>query len=125
MVHLYHDILSGAFVSSLATRRRLQDVSAVSLSGMVAAEIFRSPTAVMTREALPGTPSVAAAAHLAVRNMVAGIGPLAVAFLASKYDLQHAMLFAPVFYAFAGVAYFDAIGTLTEEKEQITAAEQR
>ena len=93
--------------------------------GMVAAEIFRSPTAVMTREALPGTPSVAAAAHLAVRNMVAGIGPLAVAFLASKYDLQHAMLFAPVFYAFAGVAYFDAIGTLTEEKEQIAAAEQQ
>ena len=35
------------------------------------------------------------------------------------------MLFAPVFYAFAGVAYFDAIGTLTEEKEQIAAAEQR
>jgi len=93
--------------------------------GMVAAEIFRSPTAVMTREALPGTPSVAAAAHLAVRNMVAGVGPLAVAFLASKYDLQHAMLFAPVFYAFAGVAYFDAIGTLTEEKERIAAAEQR
>jgi len=93
--------------------------------GMVAAEIFRSPTAVMTREALPGTPSVAAAAHLAVRNMVAGVGPLAVAFLASKYDLQHAMLFAPAFYAFAGVAYFDAIGTLTEEKERIAAAEQR
>ena len=34
--------------------------------GIVASEIFRAPTAVMTRDALPETPSVAAAAHLAV-----------------------------------------------------------
>ena len=80
--------------------------------GIVAAEIFRAPTAVMTRDALPETPSVAAAAHLAVRNMVAGIGPLLVASLASKYDLQHALLLAPAFYVLAGFSYWSAIGSV-------------
>lgn len=84
--------------------------------GMIAAEIFRSPTAVMTRDSRPETPSVAAAAHLAVRNMVAGVGPLAVAFLANKFDLRHAMLLAPACYVIAGIAYYDAIGVLTQEK---------
>jgi len=86
--------------------------------GMLCAEIFRSPTAVMTRETKPDSPSVAAAAHLAVRNLVAGCGPLTVAFLAKEYDLQHAMLLAPVFYVLAGFAYFNAIGVLTEEKAE-------
>lgn len=84
--------------------------------GMIAAEIFRSPTAVMTRDSRPETPSVAAAAHLAVRNMVAGVGPLAVAFFANKFDLRHAMLLAPACYVVAGIAYYDAIGVLTQEK---------
>lgn len=86
--------------------------------GMVAAEIFRSPTAVMTRDAKPDSPSVAAAAHLAVRNLVAGCGPLSVAFLAKEFDLQHAMLLAPVCYVLAGFAYFNAIGVLTEERAE-------
>jgi len=84
--------------------------------GMIAAEIFRAPTAIMTRDTKPDTPSAAAAAHLAVRNMIAGAGPLAVAFLANNFDLQHAMLLAPAFYVVAGIAYFDAIGVLTQEK---------
>ena len=85
--------------------------------GILAAEVFRAPTAVMTREALPDSPSVAAATHLAVRNLIAGIGPLLVAYLAHKYDLRHALLLAPVFYVLAGISYFDAIGVLTMEKQ--------
>ena len=93
--------------------------------GIVASEIFRAPTAVMTRDALPETPSVAAAAHLAVRNMVAGIGPLLVASLASKYDLQHALLLAPAFYVLAGFSYWSAIGVLTDEKAAKLATKMR
>ena len=85
--------------------------------GILAAEVFRAPTAIMTRETRPDTPSVAAATHLAVRNMIAGAGPLAVAALAHKYDLQHALLLAPAFYVVAGIVYFDAIGALTAEKQ--------
>ena len=93
--------------------------------GILASEIFRAPTAVMTRDALPETPSVAAAAHLAVRNMVAGIGPLLVASLASKYDLQHALLLAPAFYVLAGFSYWSAIGVLTDEKAAKLATKMR
>ena len=50
-------------------------------------EVFRAPTAVMTRETTPGSPSVAAAAHLACRNLVACIGPLGVASLAEAEGL--------------------------------------
>ena len=55
--------------------------------GFALSEVFRAPTAVMTRETAPSSPSVAAACHLACRNLVAGGGDGALHFTSSNEPL--------------------------------------
>jgi hypothetical protein len=81
--------------------------------GFALSEVFRAPTAVMTRETAPSSPSVAAACHLACRNLVAGLGPLAVAALAERQGLQHALLFVPACYAMSVGLYRKSPADLT------------
>jgi len=86
--------------------------------GFMLSEFFRSPTAVMTREIDPENPSATVAAHLAVRNLTAGIGPIAVATLISQahLEIKDAMLFAPTMYIFAGLAFWHADGVIERAK---------
>ena len=88
--------------------------------GFMFSEFFRSPTAVMTRELDPENPSATVAAHLAVRNLTAGLGPLAVAALISKggLEIKDAMLFAPVMYILAGVAFWYADSLIEKTKAE-------
>ena len=81
---------------------------------------------IVARETAPSSPSVAVACHLACRNLVAGLGPLAVAALAERGEqgmgggkgaLQHALLFVPACYAVSGVGFWFADSKLHEEKE--------
>ena len=88
--------------------------------GFMFSEFFRSPTAVMMRELDPENPSATVAAHLAVRNLTAGLGPLAVAALISKggLEIKDAMLFAPVMYILAGVAFWYADSLIEKTKAE-------
>ena len=88
--------------------------------GFMLSEFFRSPTAVMTREIDPENPSATVAAHLAVRNLTAGLGPLAVAALISKggLEIKDAMLFAPAMYILAGVAFWYADSLIEKTKAE-------
>ena len=88
--------------------------------GFMFSEFFRSPTAVMTRELDPENPSATVAAHLAVRNLTAGLGPLVVAALISKggLEIKDAMLFAPVMYILAGVAFWYADSLIEKTKAE-------
>lgn len=86
--------------------------------GFMLSEFFRSPTAVMTRELDPENPSATVAAHLAVRNLTAGVGPLAVAALISKggLEIKDAMLFAPAMYVLGGMAFWYADSLIEKTK---------
>ena len=86
--------------------------------GFMLSEFFRSPTAVMTRELDPENPSATVAAHLAVRNLTAGVGPLAVAALISKggLEIKDAMLFAPAMYILGGMAFWYADSLIEKTK---------
>jgi hypothetical protein len=56
-------------------------------------ECWRAPAAVMVREVSPpGLGSTASAMHLCIRNLVGGLGPIAVALLSAKVrrSLLHA-----------------------------------
>jgi len=88
--------------------------------GFMFSEFFRSPTAVMTRELDPENPSATVASHLAVRNLTAGLGPLAVAALISKggLEIKDAMLFAPAMYILAGVAFWYADSLIEKTKAE-------
>ena len=79
--------------------------------GIAFSEAWRAPSAVLVRETVsPGKASVAIAQHLCVRNLVGGLGPLAVATLGEKYGLQNGMLLIPSFYmcSTAAFLYFSA-----------------
>ena len=88
--------------------------------GFMLSEFFRSPTAVMTRELDPENPSATVAAHLAVRNLTAGVGPLAVAALISKggLEIKDAMLFAPAMYILGGMAFWYADSLIEKTKAE-------
>lgn len=58
----------------------------------------------MVREVSPpGLGSTASALHLCIRNLVGGLGPIAVALLSSKVGLQLAMLLVPTCYLLSGL----------------------
>ena len=80
-------------------------------------EVWRAPTAVMTRDAGPtGSPSASTAAHLACRNVLAGLGPLAAATLSPRVGLQNALLLTPACYAAASWFFYQA-GVELEERD--------
>ena len=76
------------------------------LIGFALSEAWRAPAAVAIREVSPpGLGSTGSAVHLSIRNIIGGLGPLAIALLASKTDLQNAMLLVPTCYLLSGCGF--------------------
>ena len=87
------------------------------LVGFGLSEMWRAPAAVMVRDVSPpGLGSTGSAIHLCVRNLIGGLGPLAIAGLAERAGLQRALLLVPTCYALSGVAFFWAERVLAAEK---------
>ncbi len=79
------------------------------LIGFALSEAWRAPAAIAIREVSPsGLGATGSAVHLSIRNVIGGLGPLAVALLASKSTLQEAMLLIPTCYFVSGVGFLIA-----------------
>lgn len=80
---------------------------AVLLGGFALSEAWRAPAAVALRDVSPpGRGAAASALHLCLRNLVGGVGPLAVAVLSSKVGLQYAMLLVPGCFFTSGLGFW-------------------
>lgn len=80
---------------------------AVLLLGFALSEAWRAPAAVALRDVSPpGRGAAASALHLCLRNLVGGVGPLAVAALAGRVGLQHAMLLVPGCFFTSGLGFW-------------------
>lgn len=104
-----------------------QQSFAALLIGFALSETWRAPAAVLVKDVSP--PELGAtgsALHLSIRNLVGGCGPLSVAFLESKFnlDLQHAMLLVPTAYALSGVAFYGAEAVIKSEQPLDSSAVQ-
>ena len=76
------------------------------LIGFALSEAWRAPAAIAVREVSPsGLGATGSAVHLSIRNIIGGLGPIAVALLASKSSLQEAMLLIPACYFISGVGF--------------------
>jgi hypothetical protein len=76
------------------------------LVGFALSEAWRAPAAIAVRDiSPPGLGSTGSAAHLCIRNLIGGFGPVAVAFLAGKVGLQMAMLIVPSCYLLSGCGF--------------------
>lgn len=74
--------------------------------GFALSEAWRAPAAVAIRDiSPPGLGSSGSAVHLCIRNLLGGLGPIAVAFLAGKFGLQIAMLLVPGCYLLSGCGF--------------------
>jgi hypothetical protein len=71
--------------------------------------------------------ATASAIHLCIRNLLGGLGPLAVALLSSKLDsLQQAMLFIPACYATSGAMFLlTELVTINENATEAVAEDSR
>jgi len=91
------------------------------LVGFALSEAWRAPAAVAVRDVSPpGLGSAGSAVHLCIRNLVGGLGPVAVAFLAGKAGLQVAMLLVPVCYLLSGCGFLVTEAVLAAEKKKKT-----
>jgi len=96
---------------------------AMLLPAAALAEVWRAPTSVMVREAAPrGVPGAAVAAHLACRNALCGLGPIAAAWLARGGDLRHALLLTPAAFAAAAALFWAAEGALETRLAEAAAS---
>lgn len=87
------------------------------LVGFALSEAWRAPAAVAIREiSPPGLGSTGSAVHLCIRNLVGGLGPLAVALLAGKVGLQMAMLLVPGCYLLSGCGFLATEAVVAAEK---------
>jgi len=87
------------------------------LVGFALSEAWRAPAAVAVREiSPPGLGSTGSAVHLCIRNLVGGLGPLAVALLAGKVGLQMAMLLVPGCYLLSGCGFLVTEAVVAAEK---------
>eukprot|EP00803_Ostreobium_quekettii_P011567 evm.model.scf_130EXC.10 EVM.evm.TU.scf_130EXC.10 scf_130EXC:121141-123399(+) len=90
------------------------------LFGFALSEAWRAPAAVMVRDvAPPDLASSATAANLSLRNMVAGLGPLAISVLSKKFGLQYAMWLIPSCYLLSGVAFLVAEVVLADSAKEM------
>lgn len=86
------------------------------LVGFALSEAWRAPAAVAVRDiSPPGLGSTGSAVHLCIRNLVGGLGPIAVAFLATKVGLQVAMLLVPGCYLLSGVSFIATEAVIASE----------
>ncbi len=76
------------------------------LVGFALSEAWRAPAAIAVREVSPsGLGATGSAVHLSIRNVIGGLGPLAIAVLASQTSLQKAMLLVPTCYFISGIGF--------------------
>jgi len=97
-------------------------------AGFALSEAWRAPSAVLVREiAADSLGATASAIHLCIRNLLGGLGPLAVALLSSKLDsLQQAMLFIPACYATSGAMFLlTELVTIKENATEAVAKDSR
>jgi MFS family permease len=88
------------------------------LVGFALSEAWRAPAAIAVRDVSPpGLGSTGSAVHLCIRNLVGGLGPLAVAALSARVGLQLAMLLIPCCYLASGLGF--------AATEALVAAERR
>ena len=77
----------------------------------------------MVRDVSPaGLGSTASAVHLCLRNLVGGLGPIAVALMAGKYGLQLAMLLVPACYAVSGLGFLVTEAVVAREARERAAS---
>jgi len=94
--------------------------------GFALSESWRAPAAVMARSvAPPNMSSTASAIYLSVRNIIGGLGPLAVAQLATMKDLRAALELLPLMYIFSGTMFGVAENKLRKLKEQQAEVQQQ
>eukprot|EP00887_Chlorella_sp_A99_P001478 scaffold8.g1478.t1 len=92
------------------------------LVGFALSEAWRAPAAVMVRDVSPpGLGATASAVHLCIRNLIGGLGPIAVALLSAKVGLQLAMLLIPTCYAISGLGFMVTEPILKAEAERNAA----
>jgi MFS family permease len=89
------------------------------LVGFALSEAWRAPAAVAVRDVSPpGLGSTGSAVHLCIRNLVGGLGPVAVAVLSAKVGLQLAMLLVPCCYLLSGIGFVATEAVLAAEAKQ-------
>jgi len=89
------------------------------LVGFALSEAWRAPAAVAVREVSPpGLGSTGSAVHLCIRNLVGGLGPVAVAVLSAKVGLQLAMLLVPTCYLLSGIGFVITEAVLAAEAKE-------
>lgn len=90
------------------------------LVGFALSEAWRAPAAIAVREVSPsGLGSTGSAVHLSIRNVIGGLGPLAVAVLASETSLQKAMLLVPTCYFISGIGFLVTEIVLAKQDKSI------
>ena len=90
------------------------------LVGFALSEAWRAPAAIAVREVSPsGLGATGSAVHLSIRNVIGGLGPLAVAVLASQTSLQKAMLLVPTCYFISGVGFLVTEIVLAKQDKSI------
>ena len=89
------------------------------LVGFALSEAWRAPAAVAVRDVSPpGLGATGSAVHLCIRNLVGGLGPVAVALLSGKVGLQLAMLLVPGCYLMSGLGFVATEAVLAAEAKQ-------
>ncbi|KAK9811000.1 hypothetical protein WJX73_004887 [Symbiochloris irregularis] len=89
--------------------------------GFALSEMWRAPAAVLIRDVSPPSlGSTGSAVHLCIRNLIGGLGPLAVANLAHRdgVGLQKAMLIVPLCFLLSGIGFFFADKALEADKRE-------
>ncbi|GAB4820526.1 hypothetical protein N2152v2_007572 [Parachlorella kessleri] len=96
------------------------------LVGFALSEAWRAPAAIMVREVSPpGLGSTGSAVHLCIRNLLGGMGPIGVAYLAGRVGLQTAMLLVPACYLLSGLGFVAAEAILRREERQEQQGQQQ
>ena len=96
------------------------------LVGFALSEAWRAPAAVMVRDVSPpGLGATASAVHLCIRNLVGGLGPIAVALLSAKVGLQLAMLLVPTCYLISGLGFMATEPMLRAEAERAALLDEQ
>jgi hypothetical protein len=104
---------------SLLTPDYKQSFAAL-LVGFALSEAWRAPAAVCLRDVSPeGVSSTASAVHLCIRNLVGGLGPIAVALLSTRVGLQLAMLLVPACYLASGLAFLATEAVVKADKAKL------
>lgn len=102
-------IMAAPFIAESLLADTSQESFVALLIGFGLSEAWRAPSAVMIRSIAPSEiGSTASAMYLCVRNLVGGIGPLAIAGLSSVLGLQRAMLLVPGCYIASGLLFLVA-----------------